>query len=277
MTKREEYLLGSSDAERERLTRHSAVREDETVWLLDRVGIQPGWRVVDVGCGPLGILNLLSDRVGPTGQVIGLDNEPRMLEMARASVAGLGLENVQLVQGDAVTHTLPAGSFDFAHARLLLINVANPEAVIGAMSELVRPGGMVAVQEVDWFSWVCEPPHPAWDRLISVLIEVRHARGLDVYVGRRVPGMLRRAGLVDIGMNAVAPLRRPGDPHYDLLLVFAGLHREAIIEGGLCSETELAEVTEAVRTHLNHADTFVIHSLTFQSWGVRPPGRRNTA
>ena len=57
--------------------------------LLDQVGVRPGWRAVDVGCGPLGILDLLAERVAPGGQVVGLDREPRMLAMARAVVAAV--------------------------------------------------------------------------------------------------------------------------------------------------------------------------------------------
>src|SRR5262245_26893076 len=101
MPARAEYILGSSDAERERLIRQSEAHEPEAIWLLDQIGVQPGWRAVDVGCGPLGILNLLSARVGPMGTVVGLDNEPRMLEMGRRSVAELGLQNVQLIRGEA--------------------------------------------------------------------------------------------------------------------------------------------------------------------------------
>jgi len=182
----------------------STAHQPEAVWLLDQIGVQPGWRAVDVGCGPLGILNLLSDRVGPTGAVIGLDNEPRMLEMGRGVVADLGLQNVQLIQGEAAASGLPEASFDFAHARLVLINVPNPEEVLREMTALVRIGGVVAVQDLDWISWTCEPSHPAWDRLISILTAVRRARGLDVSIGRRLPGMFRSLGLVDVQMKAFA-------------------------------------------------------------------------
>src|SRR5262245_5311713 len=147
MPERPEYILGSTDEERERLIAQSAAHEPEAIWLLDQIGVQPGWRAVDIGCGPLGILNLLSARVGPTGTVVGLDNEPRMLEMGRRSVARLGLQNVQLLQGEAASSGLPRASFDLAHTRLVLINVPNPRDVIREMTALVRPGGVVAVQD----------------------------------------------------------------------------------------------------------------------------------
>ena len=277
MPERPKYILGSSDAERERLIRQSAAHELEAIWLLDQIGVQPGWRAVDVGCGPLGILNLLSDRVGPMGTVVGLDNEPRMLEMGRGFLAELGLQNVQLIQGEAASSGLPRMSFDFAHARLVLINVSNPEEVLREMTALVRPGGVVAVQDVDWISWTCEPSHPAWDRLISILTAVRRAHGLDVFVGRRVPGMLRRLGLVDVHMKAFAPIWRPGDLHHNLPIVFAGIHKEQIIEGRLCTEAELADLTHALSDHLSHPDTFVVYSLLFQTWGIKPVHKEQSA
>jgi len=192
-----------------------------------------------------------------------------MLAMGRRSVADLGLQNVELVQGEAASSGLPRESFDFAHARLVLINVPNPEAVIDEMTALVRPGGVVAVQDVDWISWICEPSHPAWDRLVSILKAVRRARGLDVFIGRRVPGMLRRSGFVDVQVKAFAPIWKSGDLHYDLPIVFAGIHKEQIIEDRLCTEDELADLTQALSDHLSHPDTFVVYSLLFQTWGIK--------
>jgi hypothetical protein len=105
-----------------------------------------------------------------------------------------------------------------------------------------------------------------------MLTPVRRTRGLDVSIGRRVPGMLRRLGLVDVQMKAFAPIWRSGDLHHDLPVVFAGIHKQQIIEDGLCSEGELADVTQALSDHLGHPDTFVLYSVLFQTWGRRPAG-----
>ena len=70
------YSLGSSPAERDRLRRQSGELREHSALLLDRVGVAEGWRTIDLGCGPSGILDLLADRIGPAGQVVGLDFEP---------------------------------------------------------------------------------------------------------------------------------------------------------------------------------------------------------
>src|SRR5216684_1275174 len=96
-----DYFLGAALTERERLARQAASFEREARSLLDRVAIQPGWQAIDVGCGPIGILNLLAERVGPDGMVVGLEREARFAEMARRMIAEHGLSNVHIVQGDA--------------------------------------------------------------------------------------------------------------------------------------------------------------------------------
>lgn len=70
------YILGADDSEHARLLAVCEMRRPQAELLFERLGIGLGQRVVDVGCGPLGVLDVLSARVGPTGEVVGLDNEP---------------------------------------------------------------------------------------------------------------------------------------------------------------------------------------------------------
>src|SRR5215218_1948311 len=55
------YPLGGSQPELERLLTQAKAYEPQANWLLDQIGVQPGWRSLDIGCGPIGILNLLSE------------------------------------------------------------------------------------------------------------------------------------------------------------------------------------------------------------------------
>lgn len=164
-----EYVLGAGSAEQQRLIRQAHAFRAEAEWLLDQIGVDAGWRVVDVGCGPLGVLDLLADRVGAHGEIVGVDNEARMIEMARTVITQLSLANVTLLKADAMHTGLEPSSFDLVHARLLLVNVAEPQRIVIELSALTRLGGIVVLEEVDWISWICEPPHPAWDRLREAL------------------------------------------------------------------------------------------------------------
>ncbi len=189
-----EYMLGDAADERARLMAQAALLEDEARALLDRVDIPVGGDVIDIGCGPIGILPLLSDRVGPHGQVTGFDRHGDMLDHAARTCARLG--NVRFALGDATDTGFTPGTFDVAHIRLLLVNVRDPIAVVREAARIVRPGGAVVVQEVDWLSWQCEPGLPAWAALRDVLRGLWHSRGLDPEIGRRLPTLLRDGRVV---------------------------------------------------------------------------------
>ena len=143
--------------------------EQQARWLLDHIGIRPGSRAIDIGCGPIGILNLLSERVGPQGAVIGLEYVPRFAEMARNDIARRRLINVEVTQTDALLNGLQRNSFDFVHERLVMINIPTPETILSEMIALVRPGGTVAVEEVDGASWLCHRQDNAALMLISAM------------------------------------------------------------------------------------------------------------
>jgi ubiquinone/menaquinone biosynthesis C-methylase UbiE len=92
--------------------------------------------------------------------------------MGQAILAQRGLRNARIVLGDVYNNGLPRASFDLVHTRLLLINLKDPEGALAELAALVRPGGVVAVQDIDQVPWLCEPPHPAWEALISAFLMV---------------------------------------------------------------------------------------------------------
>jgi SAM-dependent methyltransferase len=154
--------------------------------LLDQLEIKSGERAFDLGCGPLGILDLLSKKVGPQGEVVGVEWESRFVELAKGVMAGRKLANVKVMVGDATATQLADQSFHLAHERLLLIVVPDPMKVIFEMVRLTQRGGVVVVEDVDISSWFCEPAHPAWTRLFSAFEAVYGRDGKDLWVGRRL-------------------------------------------------------------------------------------------
>ena len=87
------YALGRDTAEAERLRRQTIELQPLAAELLDRVGAAEGQSAIDVGCGPRGTLELLAERVGPRGRVVGLEVDPVHVAMARELVAEQGLTN----------------------------------------------------------------------------------------------------------------------------------------------------------------------------------------
>ena len=66
------YPIEHRKGEIERLHAQAAALAPDTRIMLERIGIKPGWSCLDIGCGPRGITDLLSERVGSGGRVVGL-------------------------------------------------------------------------------------------------------------------------------------------------------------------------------------------------------------
>jgi ubiquinone/menaquinone biosynthesis C-methylase UbiE len=95
------YPIVRRAGEIERLRVQAAAMEFDAGVMLDRIGVQPGWHCLDLGCGPSGILHLLRGRVGRGGRVVGVDADPVMLEAARAWAKARLLADVEFVEADA--------------------------------------------------------------------------------------------------------------------------------------------------------------------------------
>jgi SAM-dependent methyltransferase len=266
------YVFGGGQTELQRLLIQAAGLEHEANWLLDNVPVTSGWCAVDIGCGPIGVLDLLSQRVGPRGRVLGVEPEPRFADMAAREIERRELRNVRVVRGDAHSPGLEHGSFDFVHERLVLMNMPDTERrrFVSQMLMLVKPGGIIALQDYDRVSCVCYPEHPSWGILLGAYDEAFRAGGGDGSTGRTLPWLLRSAGAQNVQAKVHARFvdldhsRRTH--HLGLLEVM----HEKIVSFGRLKESELAEHKKALRQHLANPDTVVIDHLLVQAWGGKP-------
>jgi SAM-dependent methyltransferase len=270
MTEPDQYFLGYRRAEQERLQRQAEQLAHEASWLLDQIGLPSGARALEIGCGPRGCLDLLAARVGPTGSVVGIERSEDAVALAREFVAEGGLRNVEVLQGDARSAGLAKASFDLVTARLVLVNVPSPEQIVSEAVALARPGGTVAFHEVDWAAVVCDPPDQAWTTLVELFVNYTNGNGIDLFIGRRLPRMLRDAGLVDVRVNPIIHVHPPGDARRTLLLDFAENLRERILAENLITEKDFAALQEGMRRHIENPDTLVFIGPYVQAWGRKP-------
>ena len=261
------YLLGYRRAEQERLERQANELAHDSGWLFDQIGVREGWQVVEIGCGPRGCLDLLSNRVGGSGRVVGVERSVEQVKRAQQFAADCHLTNVEVLHADARNTGLPERAFDLVTARLVLVNVPQPEQLMAEMIRLVRPGGVVALHEPDSTTQRCDPPHPAQTRLLQLLNTYAEMNGIDRSIGLRVPRMLREFGLVDVNVNPLVHAYPPAHGRRMLLLEFVENARVRILDKELIGEVELNELTAALQRHLEDPRTLVISSLFIQAWG----------
>jgi ubiquinone/menaquinone biosynthesis C-methylase UbiE len=261
-----QYLLGDSPAEIRHLVAQAEVYAREANELFDLIGVASGSTVIDMGCGVMGVLHLLAERVGSAGRVVGLDREGRMVQYGRQLAAQRGLQ-VEFIAGDASASGLPDAGFDLVHARTLLLNVSNPTEILAEMVRIARPGGVVALQEPDASAWNCDPPHPAFDVLRLAILDAYRRMEKDFNIGRRLAGLLREARLDEVQVRATARVTQVGDYYQTFLLTIADLVREVIVQAGELTADELDAHTAALRAHLESPGTLTLQPVMWQAWG----------
>ena len=269
MEQRDQYFMGHSSAEQRRLQQQAGELAGESAALFDEIGVAPGARVVEFGCGPQGCLELLSDRVGESGTVVGIEMSEEAVALARAFLADHKIGNVEVHQGDAKATGLPRGTFDLATARLVLVNVPAPEALVAEMVALVKPGGAVALHEADWGMNLCDPPSEAWDVFQAAFIAYSHANEIDPFIGRRIPRLLRAAGLDDVRVRPLIHLYEAGHSRRRIFVQFARNLRDRIVAQGLMRDSEFVEALAELERHLDDPTTLVVWPY-FQAWARKP-------
>ncbi len=273
-TRSAEYVFGGGSNELERLLGQAEDLKPEASWLFEAIAPRPGWHAADIGCGPIGVLDMLSERVGPAGSVVGVEREPRFVAMARAEVARRGLANVSIVEGDMLSAGLREGGFDLVHERLVLMNMppADQRAVVAAMARLARPGGIVALEDWDRASYLCHPEHPSWHALNDAYREAVRATNGDGTTGRTLPALLREAGLQDIRTTVHVRAVELGERRRTHRLGLLEVTRPRILATGRMTAAEFDAHMDALARHLADPATLLIDQLFVQSWGVRPGG-----
>ncbi len=260
------YPLQHRAGEIERLHVQSKAMAPDAVAMLERFGPMTGWVCLDLGCGPGGITDLLSARVGPAGRVIGVDMNAGFLEHARQSAAG----NVEFRLGDAYGSDLPAGAFDLVHMRFVASTAGSPEQLFSEAKRLARPGGLVALQEPDGSTLKCYPPHHAWDRLQSVYLAAFKGVGADLELARKLYFLANQAGLGDVQYRTALLGVRSTDPMVDYLPSTVESLRAAILRLNLLSEDELDTALAECRKHLATPGTAFTMFTLAQVWGRTP-------
>lgn len=252
--------------ELERLRQQDLAWAPDTGVLLQAIGIGPGWHCLDMGCGPRGLTRTFSERVGPAGQVTGLEYNPDFVEIARRDAP----DNVRIVQGDAWATGLPGDSFDLVHMRFLASTSGDFERLVTEAVRLVKPGGFLALQEADGTSMAVYPPHPAFARFRDAMCTlVPTAIGEDP-AGHKLYRVLLAEGLEDVGYRPCVVGQRAGDPWQDYLPDTAYSLRNAFIEAGFYTEAELERDIADLRAHLSTPGTTFVGPMLVQVWGRKP-------
>lgn len=272
---RHNYLLANAAPELGRLRAQIKVFEPVTDELFRKTGIQPGWNVADIGCGPGGVLTSLARAVGPTGKVTGADLDPKLLESARTyleseNLSGPQTPKISLVQDNLFESKLPPKSFNLTHARFLFAPLGPTRDILGSLCSLTRAGGIVVTQEPDNSSWALYPELPSFLRLKQVVEEAFSLNGGDFNAGRWTYRKFLEAGLQDIQIDSCVVALPPKHPYNQVVLQFAESLKTKIIASRLMTEQALDQAIQDVKSHTSRSDVLGVTFVVNRVWARVP-------
>jgi SAM-dependent methyltransferase len=263
---RQSYRVSSDpdqiERERERLRQLTTLRDPRTCPLLERTGVGPGWRCLEVGAGSGTIAAWLGERVAPGGRVISVDVDTRF--------HGPVGPNVEVRRLDVTEGTLGRGEYDLVHARALLQHLHQREAVLDRMIEALAPGGWIVLEEPDFSLFMEQSLPEPFGTLSRASLKFTEARtGWDAFCGRRLLDWLRARGLEDCDASGYVYTMRGGTPSAEWYV--AGLARtgragsEAV--GGLDPDLVDRAIAQA-----RSPDFAVLSPISMAALGRKPRG-----
>jgi SAM-dependent methyltransferase len=263
-------ITGGADG-KWRLNLLAEIMRPTTLALLARAGVHEGQTCVDVGCGGGHVTLELARIVGPSGRVVGIDFDPTIVALAREDQRTAGLTNVEFKVGDA--RELGDAQYDVAYARFLLSHVSQPEQVIERIIEMLRPGGTLVVEDIDFSGCFCQPPDPAYDRYLELYSEAVARGGGDANLGRRLPTLLRSCELRDVRWHVFQPVHADGR-HKQIMRITMDKIRPAVLRHELASNQEIDQILTEMAAFAADETTLVAAPRIVQAWGRGDGGRR---
>ncbi len=270
------YALGHSESELQRLEEQGLFLRDMTKHLLARAGIQPGMRVLDFGSGTGDLTILAAEMVGPSGEVVAVDRAPEAVARSKFRFQAKHIHHVRVIESDENTLERFASPsyFDALVGRLVLMHQPNPIQSFYQLTRFVRPGGKVAIYEIDMEGGSWSHPHlPLFSQTVQRIADTFKRLGLSADMSVKLRDAFERAGIQPYHLVREAPVEGGADsPAYEWLAHVARTLAPAMEKMGIASAKELGLdslaarlMAEAVDMHASFIPVFFV-----AGWGQKP-------
>jgi SAM-dependent methyltransferase len=238
-----DYVLGTHDAELERLGVQHRVWRPRMMDACRRAGLTVGWTAVDLGCGP-GYATLdFAEIVGSSGHVHAIDRSERFLAVLRARMQVQGLTHVSTYGCDLDDDGWPEIQADLVWCRWVAAFVRRPRALVDRMRGLVRPGGRVVTHEyLDYSAWRLLPDAPEFESFVATVMAAGRQAGGEPNIGRDLPGWLEDAGFHVDDLRPLVDVVSPADFIWQWPRAFVEVGLERLVAIGLMTEPRAADI-----------------------------------
>jgi SAM-dependent methyltransferase len=266
-----DYVLGTHDAELERLGLQHQVWRASVISFWQRAGLTRGKTVIDAGAGPGFATTDLAEIVGREGRVIAIERSERFLRFLRDEAARRLLPQAETIEGDLLEVAWPQGVADFIWCRWVLAFVADPSLVLTRMARALKPGGAVLIHEyVDYSSWSLLPSLPEMDRFVELVVRTWRSSGGEPDIARDLPRLLPKAGLVLESAQAVQFAITARDFMWHWPLSFIDVNTAHHVELGNLSAKEAKEMRAAIHARLSEPGALMLTPSVLQTVARKP-------
>jgi ubiquinone/menaquinone biosynthesis C-methylase UbiE len=258
----EKYLIQGGIGGRERLRILSRVMWPTTRAFLESISLANDARCLDVGCGGGDVTVALSRRV-PKGHVTGIDFDASKISIAQDEAKRLGIENIEFRTEDVTVSPPTDGLFDLIYVRFVLTHLIQPELALKRFHDQLKPGGVLAVEDIDFAGHVCYPPSAAFDRYVELYSRSAQVRGCDPFIGPRLPSLIQAAGFSDVEVGIVQPSGVSGEVKLIAPITFDAIV-EAIVKSELETTDKLQDTADALHSFARQEGSFMSIPRIFQ-------------
>ncbi len=270
--KLQEYVLGHTSAEYQRLRQQALAWEPVTRRVLQSNGLQAGMSCLDIGCGPGEAMRLMGEIVGPNGRVTGVDIDGKIGRESLTVLQATTPSNFTFLETDVEAVDEIAGQpFDVTFARIVLIHLKDPLAILRKMYRWTKPGGVMIVQDYDFRSIDVFPRFPTYPEFEKVVFGMFTKAGRDIQIGSKIPVHFVTAGVGQPDGSDVASIL---EPFPQAISMFQTVYRSVLpraIQFGITTETAsqafLEEANQAANGSTYHG---AMWPLLISTWKRKP-------
>jgi SAM-dependent methyltransferase len=241
-----EYVLGTHDAEVERLGLQHRAWRPRALAAWASAGIALGQTVLDVGCGP-GYASLdLAELVGPQGRVVAIDKSERFLAALEAMRRERGLKNIEGFKADFDGGDFPGVTADRAWCRWVLCFMQRPRELLTRLAAALQPQGVFVLHEYfDYSTWQAAPPCPELQEFVAAVMASWRDTGGEPDVALTLPSWLEAAGFAIKSLRPIVDIVQKDDMLWAWLRAFIDVGRHRLIDLGHLSESRSEVIWQA--------------------------------
>ncbi len=262
--KKTDYIIQGGKAGADRLSVLTEATWPYTKDFFGALDLQAPIRMLDVGCGSGDMALRLAELYPNDFEYTGVDFDPVVIDIAKEKLSNTGISaHFELMD---IERNLPNhGTFDLVYCRFFLSHQKHPDQILERLRPLLKKGGVMAIEDVDFDGHFCFPDNWAINRYVELYMQSARSKGANPLIGALLPDMVEKAGYSDVHMKIALPAYRHGQGKRMALLTMQAIAQSAI-SLGLCNEDEANKVIRELEEFTEAHGSIMSLPRIFQIW-----------